>query len=361
MDSTFPQARISAAALRHNLAKVRQLAPQSRVLAVVKANAYGHGLRQTAQALTGLADAFAVARLQEALRLRSFGVTDPIVLLEGVHSATELALAAQHALQFVAHSGVQLELLAQAPAEHSFDVWLKIDTGMNRLGFPIELAQAAIARLRDCAAVRTLRLMTHLAAAEEAGSRATRAQLLAFQRVAEAFLFERSIANSAAVLGHPQTHADWVRPGLMLYGISPLPERTAASLGLQPAMTLATRLIAVRSVRAGEGVGYNSTWRAACESRIGIAAIGYGDGYPRGIQAGTPVLIRSREAPIVGRVSMDMLAIDLSSLTRAEVGDEVVLWGEGLPVERIAAHAGTIPYELVCRVQERVASSWTED
>lgn len=354
---SFPRATIDAAALRNNLAVVRRLAPRSRVVAAIKANAYGHGLVPVARALAN-ADALGVARIEEALRLREAGIDQSVLLLEGVFCAAQLALAAQHRFEIVVHTPEQLAMLQQYSGAHRFIVWLKLDTGMNRLGFELDEFAAAHAALARCSCVQQLRLMTHLASSEHPNDATTMQQLDRFRAVADSFSLERSIANSAALIAWPDARVEWVRPGLMLYGISPFAHSTAEALGLRPAMTLSTQLIAVRYVEAGEGVGYNAIWRAPRRSRIGVAAIGYGDGYPRSIRTGAPVLVNGREAPVAGRVSMDMMTIDLTDLPGAKVGDEVTLWGVGLPVERIAAAADSIGYELVCRISGRVAVEW---
>lgn len=351
--SSVPVVTVDAAALRNNLAVVRRFAPAARVIAAVKANAYGHGLVHAARALAD-ADAFGVARVEEGLALRAARIAHPIVVLEGVFAAGELEVAAGHDLQLVVHSFEQVAMLEQYAAMHRFAVWLKLDTGMNRLGFrPDELA-AAHARLKSCASVGSLRLLTHLACAETIGGAETTRQLDRFRALSEPLRLERSIANSAGIIACADAHAEWVRPGLMLYGASPFEERSAADLGLLPAMTFATQLIAVRNVAAGDAIGYNGIWRAQRPSRIGVAAVGYGDGYPRCMRAGAPVLVKGREAPVVGRVSMDMTMLDVTDLPQAAVGDEVTLWGPGLAAERVAPFADTIAYELFCRIAERV-------
>ncbi len=354
---SFPLATIDAAALRHNLGVVRRLAPQSRVLAVIKADAYGHGMVGTAKALLG-AQAFGVARLNEALALRAAGITHPIVLLEGAATAHQVAQAHAHHFELVVHDFEQLEMLEQFGQIASFAVWLKVDTGMNRLGFRPEEFGTALSRLAACAAVREVRLMTHLSNADSSDSAMTEQQLRCFSMLTAPLDLQRSMANSAGLISRPDTRVDWVRPGLMLYGASPLGEDSARELGLRPAMTLSTSLIAVRQVRSGETVGYAGMWRAQRDSRIGIAAIGYGDGYPRAMRNGSPVLVAGRTAGISGRVSMDMIAIDITDVPGASVGSEVVLWGLSLPVERVAPFADTIAYELLCRVNERVAVKW---
>lgn len=349
---SFPLATIDGAALRNNLAVVRRLAPNSRVLAVVKADAYGHGIVGTARTLAD-ADALGVARLGEALTLRNAGIRHRIVLLEGTADAEQLATAGRHELDIVVHSFDQIAMLESSTMR--YDVWLKVDTGMNRLGFRVEEFPAALQRLERCAAARSLRLMTHLSAAEAVDGVASDRQIQAFESLTASLPHEKSIANSAGIICRADARADWVRPGLMLYGMSPLGEESTRDLGLLPAMTLSAPLIAVRAVKAGESVGYGSIWRALRESRIGIAAIGYGDGYPRTMRTGAPVLVDTLDAQLIGRVSMDMIAVDITHLPNAKVGSEVILWGRGLPAERVAPFADTIAYELVCRVNERVA------
>ncbi len=340
--------------MRGNLARIRMLAPRSRVLAVVKANAYGHGLLATAKTLAD-ADAHGVARLEEALALRAAGLATPVVLMEGVLDVDGLAEAARQNLELVVHSEEQLVLLEQAPATQRFVVWLKIDTGMNRLGFRAAQLPDALARLDALGArLRELRLMTHFASADDPDAQQTRDQLERFATLAQGRGNARSLANSAGILEYPESHAEWVRPGLALYGVSPLPGRTGAMLGLVPAMRLISTVIAVRDVPGGETVGYGATWRAACRSRVAIIAAGYADGLMRSLPNGAPVLVSGREVPLVGRVSMDMIAVDVTAHPAAAVGDPAVLWGPELPVELVAARAGTVSYELLCAVAERV-------
>jgi alanine racemase len=351
----FPRATIDSSALRHNLAVVRRLAPSSRVMAIIKANAYGHGLVGTAKALA-TADAFGVARLEEGLMLREAGIQAPTVLLEGVFNQDELSAAARERFEIVVHTFEQIELLESSPAAKAFQIWVKVDTGMNRLGFRPDDLPAAWQRLKRLAPLQ-LRLMTHLAAAEARDKTMTLEQIDQFEALSAQEGVERSIANSAGLILWDDARVDWVRPGLILYGISPIPNVLARDLDLRPVMTLATQLISVRRVPAGETVGYNGIWSAPRESIVGIAAVGYGDGYPRNMRTGAPVLVNDIETEIVGRVSMDMIAIDLTDIPAA-VGDRVVLWGEGLPAERIAPYADTIAYELVCGISQRVAVEW---
>jgi len=356
---SFPRAIIDAGALRHNLATVRRLAPASRVLAVIKANGYGHGIVPTAKALI-TADGFGVARLVEGLELRRAGIASPIVLLEGVFSSDELLCASRERFELVVHTFEQIEMLEQASIAHRFPVWLKVNTGMNRLGFAVDEFESAHRRLIACGCVGQVRLMTHLAAAEEQGGDSARRQITDFVALTQGIEAERSIANSAGLVAWPEARTEWVRPGLMLYGISPLPDLNAGQIGLRPVMTLSTQLISLRRVPRGAGVGYNAIWRAQRDSVIGIAAIGYGDGYARNVRSGAPVLVNGRAATVAGRVSMDMTAIDVTDLPDARVGDTVVLWGEGVPAESVAPYADTIAYELVCGLAKRVTVEWKD-
>lgn len=323
-------------------------------MAVIKANAYGHGIVAAARALAG-ADAFAVARIEEAITLREAGCERRIVLLEGVQDLQELEQAARYELEPFVHHPEQVAMLESWRGAYRFRAWLKVDSGMGRLGFRPAEVPAAAARLAACAAlVQPSNLVTHLADAENRGGAATRAQVEAFSRATAGLPGERSIANSAALLAWPETRADWVRPGIMLYGISPFPDSTGAALGLRPVMTLETRVISVKAVAAGDRIGYGGTFTATRAGRIAVAAAGYGDGYPRSAANGTPVAVNGRPAVIAGRVSMDMLTIDVTDLPGVAVGDGVELWGPAVPVERVAAASGTIGYELTCRVSRRV-------
>ena len=324
------------------------------MLAIVKANAYGHGLVATVKLLGG-ADGFGVARLDEALLLRQAGVRQPILLLEGVLDAEQLLEAARHELQIVVHAAEQVALLERTPAGQRFVVWLKINTGMNRLGIRPGELDATLARLAGLPdRVAEVRLMTHFACAEQPAGALTVAQMSSFDRLAAGRANVRSLANSAAIFGLPATHADWVRPGISLYGASPFEDRTGADLGLVPAMRLLATIIAAHDVPAGETVGYGGTWRARRDSRVAIVAAGYADGLFRGTRFDTPVLVRGRRATLAGHVSMDMMALDVTGIADVGVGDEAVLFGPELPVEEIARHAGTIGYELLCAVSQRV-------
>jgi alanine racemase len=352
--SRLIRAVIDSDALRSNLRTLRRYAPGARVVAVVKANAYGHGLIPTALAL-GDADAFGVARIDEGIALRAAGITQPIVLLEGIFTSDELAEAALRSFYLVVHDTRQIELLERSPSAHAFVLWLKIDTGMNRLGFRSEEFSAALSRLeRLPTPPKELRLLTHLARADERDEAATHEQLARFDAVTRGIALPRSIGNSAAILGTSAAHGDWIRPGIALYGVSPFADASAQSFGLTPVMTLETTVIATRRVARGEGVGYGAAWRAERDTPIAILAGGYGDCVPRSLAAGAPVLVNGRRAPLVGRVSMDMIAVNVAEVPDVQVGSRGVLWGANLPVEEVARHAGTIGYELLCRVSQRV-------
>jgi alanine racemase len=347
-------ATIHADALRHNLSQVRARAQSSRVMAVVKADGYGHGLERVARALSG-ADAFGVAALSDAERLRAAGLSQPIVLLSGFDDTDDLPQLRRLNVETVVHHGTQLEMLEQAPPGEPIRCWLKLDTGMHRLGFAPESVRDAYARLVAMPAVADdIVLMNHFASSDEFNNPQTRQQLRIFGEATAGLPGRRSLANSAAVLGWPDAHFDWVRPGGALYGISVVEGTSGADFGLRPAMTLATRLIAVNRIGKGERIGYSATWQCPEDMPVGVAAIGYGDGYPRHVPAGTPVLVNGHRADIIGRVSMDLMTIDLRGQPDAQPGDPVVLWGEGLPVETIAAAAGTIGYEPVCSITRRV-------
>ncbi|MGH8702834.1 MAG: alanine racemase [Burkholderiales bacterium] len=344
-------ATIDTAALKHNLAVVRGHAPRSRVLAVVKANAYGHGLMRTAAALAD-SDGFALLELEDAVRLREAGFRQRIVLLEGFFERGELPVLLEHRLATVVHSMDQVAALDGLPAGAQLDVLLKVNTGMNRLGLaPSEYPQA-LDRLQRNRGVEGITLLTHFADADDA--RGVAWQLERLQRLPGYGSLPRSLANSAAILRYPETHCDWVRPGIMLYGCSPFPEGTAGVAGLKPAMTLESSIISVQELKTGDAVGYGGAFRAERGMRIGVVACGYADGYPRHAPTGTPVMVGGRMTRTLGRVSMDMLCADLTDMPEAGVGSRVVLWGEGVPVERVAAAAGTVGYQLLCALAPRV-------
>lgn len=346
-------ATINTAALKHNLQRVRQYAPASAVLAVIKANAYGHGLAVAARAL-GDADAFAVGTFAEAVALRQVVSDKTIVILQGATDVADLKFSAQNNFQPVIHSRYQLDDL-QAASVYSLKCWLKMDTGMHRLGLAASDYDYILKKIGGSATMqRPPVLMSHFACADEPDRVENRRQMDLFRSLAGKHGGETSFCNSAATVCFPEMHGDWVRPGIMLYGISPLKGVTATTLNLRPAMTLKSRLIAVYDAMAGDSVGYGATWRCPEDMRIGVVGIGYGDGYPRHAPSGTPVIINGRRSSLAGRVSMDMLTVDLRHQPDARIGDEAVLWGEGLPIEEVSEAAGTIAYELVCRLTNRI-------
>jgi len=346
------RARIDLAALRHNHAIARAHAGDARIWSVVKANAYGHGLLRVAAALADTTDGFALIELDGAIALREAGIRQPILMLEGFYEAEELPAFAEYGLTTVIHSRAQAEAFCAAPLPRKLPVYLKLNTGMNRLGLnrdEVPVVRDMIERARLASSVT---LMTHFADAD--GPRGVDWQMDALAGMAGGG--PRSLANSAGLLRHGQTQCDWVRPGIMLYGGSPFPEQTAESLGLRPVMTLESQLIAVRDIVPGDRVGYGGTFTAGRPMTIGVVACGYADGYPRHAPSGAPVLIAGQRCGIVGRVSMDKLSVDLSGLPeKVGAGETVTLWGEGLPSDEVAAAAGTISYELFCALAARVS------
>lgn len=341
--------------MTRNLGVVRRRAPLSRIWAVVKADAYGHGLARAAQALAA-ADGYALLDLNEAVRLRESGIAKPILLLEGIFQPADLAVADRYGLTVVVHDFEQILMLERARLGTQICVYLKINTGMNRLGFTGSGVRAAYSRLRAGGKVGAISLMTHFADAD--GPAGVAAQRARFDEWTAGLPGEATLANSAAILRYPETHADWVRPGIMLYGCSPFADQSAEALGLQPVMTLTSEIIAVQEIAPGDRVGYGGTFEAERPMRIGVVACGYADGYPRhapGLRdRATPVLVAGQRSRSVGRVSMDMLCVDLSDLPQARVGSPVVLWGEGLAADEVAACAGTVSYELLCALAARV-------
>ena len=368
------QAFIDLSALENNLHVARR-ATSARIMSVIKADGYGHGLMRAAEGLSAT-DGFALLDIQDAVRLREAGFRQTILLLEGIFNAEDLPVIAEFDLTVVIHSAWQIAMLDAYPNSGKLDVWLKVNTGMNRLGFAPQQVAPIMDQLRHHRAVRDITLMTHFAHADEA--RGVSEPLAIFNDLAASYRVARSMANSAALLRYPATHADWVRPGIMLYGASPFAfgsgdKSSAIQLGLKPAMTLSSRIIAVQELRPGDEVGYGALFRADHAMRIGIVACGYADGYPRNVRGGCsefestesvplpcrgengmPILVDGKRTVTLGRVSMDMLYVDLSTLPQAVVGSSVVLWGVGLPIEEVAHAAGTVSYELMCALSKRV-------
>lgn len=347
-------ATIDLSAICHNYAVAKRCAPGREAFAVVKANAYGHGVREVVTALHDLADGFAVASLEEAAQVRAMQAQARILLLEGCFESLEVQLAQQLRLDIVVQNSQQLSAVLAAPIGPPLNIWLKLDTGMHRLGFTSDELRSAHAVLRDSQHCSELNLISHFACADERGHELTEQQLECFLDVLDLDFDQRSLANSAAILMIPAAHMDWLRPGIMLYGATPFADLSAAELGLKPVMSLTAQVIAVRSLAVGESVGYGASWVAARPSLIGTVSCGYADGYPRHAPAGTPVVVHGQRVPIVGRVSMDMLAVDLTDLASSAVGDSVELWGAQLPIDEVAQAAGTIGYELLTKVTARV-------
>ena len=377
---------ISRRAVKHNFALIQSLAPNSKIIVILKANAYGHGLLEMAQTLPDC-DAIGVARLEEALALRAGGIVKPILLLEGFFKPSDIPILIANNLQTVIHSLEQIDSLEQVSCFETIDsleqvscfekidsleqikgleqqaippgqlkVWLKVDTGMNRLGIAVEQFDVARERLNNIQYIaKPLNFMTHFACADDLDNPFTSEQSQQFYQLVQGLGGELTLANSAGILAWPNTHADWVRPGLLLYGCSPIEGRIGSDHGFIPAMTLSSSVIAIKSLAAGQKVGYGSAWAAPQDTTLAVVAIGYGDGYPRHAKAGTPVLINGKRYPIVGRVSMDMITVDLrDNPCGVRCGQQAIMWGPELPVEEIAQYAGTICYELILQLTSRV-------
>jgi alanine racemase len=345
------RAVVKASALRHNLQLAREAAGEAKIWAVMKANAYGHGLERAARALAG-ADGYAVLDFQEAVRLRLAGTTLPILMLEGFFKPLDVSLLFKYKLTPVIHNADQVELIKHMDLPAELDVYLKVNSGMNRLGFGVDDLRPIYNALRLHPKVGKITLMTHFADAD--GSSGVHQQLRWFNEMVQPFEAPRSVANSAALLRFRQTREGWVRPGIMLYGCSPFADWSAEEIGLKPAMTLQSELIAVQNLAPGERVGYGFAYEAKQEMTLGVVACGYADGYPRQAPTGTPVLVAGQRTGTIGRVSMDMLCVDISDNEEAGIGAPVTLWGEGLSADQVAAAAGTLSYELLCGLAPRV-------
>lgn len=359
------RADINLSALQHNLQRSSAATPRSQQFAIIKADGYGHGMVAVARALTE-ADGFGVASVEEALELRNAGIKKPILLLEGFFHRDELEQILENELQVVVHHEDQLTILeeyssTQAALLNSVVAWLKVDTGMHRLGFDPEVIENTYQRLENCGCVqKPVRFMTHLANADDLYDKKTQQQIELFKGMLNDRELERSIANSAGILGWMGSYSDISRPGIMLYGVSPFLNETAKDRGLLPVMTLRSEVIAIKHCKKGDAVGYGGVWVCPEDMPIGVIGIGYGDGYPRHASTGTPVLVNGKRAPLVGRVSMDMICVDLRGRSEVKPGDEVILWGEGLPAEEIANFASTIAYDLFCGVTSRVPREYIE-
>lgn len=364
-------ATINSAALRHNIQLIKSFAPNQKLLAMIKANAYGQGLIPIAHILADQVDGFGVARLREALEIQETGYTGKILLVEGFFDREELLKTLSRRFDSVIHCYEQLELLEQVAKEWEkeqqkgfwkrktkiyfpINVWLKIDTGMHRLGVHPEQVDEFYQRLKKCPLVESISFVSHFSRADELNCGYTEKQIATFEQATQAYpKHARSISASSGILYWKQAHYEWVRPGIIMHGISPHYD-PIIHLGFQPVMTLSSSLIAVRTHKAGEPVGYGGTWVSPKDTKLGVIAMGYGDGYPRNAPEGTPVLINGRKVPIVGRVSMDMLTVDLGADSQDKVGDEAIFWGKDLLIEEVAKHIGVISYELITKLTPRV-------
>lgn len=354
------KAVIDLAAIKHNYLLAKKLSSGNQAVAIIKANAYGHGAVAVARYLADVADAFGVACIEEALELRAAGIEQPIALLEGFFTEDELALIEQHRFITAVHSQWQVEAIVKCAIQTPIQVWLKFDSGMHRLGFDVEGFAAAVTQLKDLPQVAGLVAMTHFACADELASDYTEIQIQNFHAACDQFGLPVCMANSAATLHWPSTHGDWVRPGIMLYGASPLDQKTEAAAQLQTVMTLSSALIAVRELPAGESVGYGRRFVTQAPTRVGVVAMGYADGYPRHAKDGTPVAVNGKITRVIGRVSMDMMTVDLSDQPEAQVGDPVELWGTQVDINDVAACADTIAYSLYTGITNRVPRLYVE-
>jgi len=348
-------ARIDLTALKKNLDRVRSAAPQSRTVSIVKGNAYGHGLLRVSYALDST-DAYGVARVDEALQLREGGIEKAIILLEGFQDGCDLSVTREMGFQPVVHADHQIDLLdseLKKSGGNPLSIWLKLDTGMHRLGFDAHRYRQIYDKLQAQPQVDVSVLMTHFACADDRSDSSTDRQMAMFDRVTGGMRNPASLANSAGLLGWPASRRQWVRPGIMLYGLSPFLDGQAVDDGLSAVMTFESKIIALHDVAAGDSVGYGATWTSPRTSKIGVVAAGYADGYPRQAPTGTPLLVKGKRCPLAGRVSMDMLCIDLTDQPEVKVGDTATMWGEGLPLEEVASHIGTIAYTLCCGVTSR--------
>ena len=348
------RASINLAALAHNLGQVRQSAPDSRAIAVIKANGYGHGILHAAEGLKA-ADGFAVACLEEAVELREAGYLQPILMLEGIFEADELEIVQNLNIELVVHHFEQINLLNSSMNRKPIKVWLKLDTGMHRIGFLPENLSKAYVQLSACSSVdKKIVLMTHLANADDRKDNYSDAQITLFKKTIDKLRLARSVCNSAGILSRPEVHYDWVRPGIMLYGSSPFNDSLGPEENLRAVMQLESQLIAIKAYKKNDRIGYGGTYVCPEDMQVGVVAIGYGDGYPRHAKTGTPVLVNNIRTQLIGRVSMDMIMVDLRPITDAHVGSPVQLWGDQVSIDEVARWSDTIAYKLMCKITRRV-------
>jgi len=341
-------------ALQHNFHRVRTFAPQSKIMAMVKADAYGHGIERVAESLQE-ADAFGVACIEEARMIRQVGLKNRIVLMAGFFAASELPEIAALNCDIVLHDFSQLDSLEKCSTKNKIQAWLKIDTGMHRLGFSPENFSVVYERLLNCQSIKhPIFFISHFADADLPEKQTTQQQIDSFHQLVQNLPGEKSLSGSAGIIDYPDAQLDWVRPGIMLYGGVTFPDKTGLDYNLKPVMTMRSKIMAIRQAKKGDAIGYGGIWQCPEDMPVGVIAIGYGDGYPRHAISGTPILVNGHICPLIGRVSMDMISVDLRPYTHAKVGDPVILWGKGLPVETIAQHAGTIADELLCVTARRL-------
>lgn len=353
--SSSVRALIDLSALRHNIQRVRDIAKNQRILAIVKANAYGHGAKHVCHAIQNFTDAFGVTSFEEAIELREAHIHQPILIMSRFWNSEQLQYCSEYHLSLVLHQLYQIDILEKNPQTVPLNVWLKLETGMHRLGFSPTEFQQAWSRLSNLAWIqKPLGIMTHFACADNPNDSLTDEQIRCFDQITQDYPGPKSMANSAAILSRPQTLADWVRPGIMLYGSSPFPKKTAQDCGLRTVMTLSAPIIAIRQLQKGDNIGYGATWRCEKDMLMAVIAIGYADGYPRHAPNGTPVWINGQICHLVGRVSMDLITVDLHKLINIKIGDRAILWGPELPIDQIAALSQTISYELFCKITDRV-------
>jgi alanine racemase len=346
--------------LLHNLSVLKKASNGRKIIAMVKANAYGHGLRSVASRLSNHVYSLGVASIDEALALRKTGIHTPITLIEGVFEPDELLVASAQRFHVVFHNETQVSWLETSSLPLPIRGWIKIDSGMGRLGFSLDQAKGIYAQLaQNQQIVQPIGIMSHFGCADDLEHPLNQSQISAFSKFSQGLPGLKSFSNSPALFNFPSSHYDVVRPGIALYGISPLKEKSAEELNLRPVMTLQTRLIAIRSLSKGSSIGYGSSFTCPEDMNVGVVAMGYGDGYPRTARNGTPVLVNHVRCQLVGRVSMDMATIDLRPCVQARVGDPVILWGDKLPIEEVASHTAHVPYDLVTGVQQRVKFHWT--
>lgn len=350
-------AYIDLDALHHNLRIIKNNLPNSKIVAMVKRDAYGHGLVKIAQSLEPDVDAFGTVFLQEALSLYNAGIKKPIIVLSGFLDVEELIAIDEHGFDCSIHNFSQITILENTKLSKPLHVWLEIDTGLHRLGFQSSQIQEAYQRLMKIDLVqKPLKLMTHFANADNLDSDKTTQQINCFKTIIKDLNLEGEwcTSNSAAILGWPSTHTSWARPGITLYGVSPFGDKTGFDLGLKPVMTLTSKIIATHELEQGESIGYGGIYTCPEKMRIGVIAIGYGDGYPRNTKTGAPILVNGVRTQLIGRVAMDMICVDLRPVPNTKIGDNVVLWGKGLPAEEVAVFAGESVYELLSRLTSRV-------